>query len=507
MTLLFSSLLSALLLTLSFPKCALSFLAPLAFAPFFAALAMNRDRSLKSVFCCAYILGLVYHVACVYWISYVSFAGMLALSAFLALLFSLFMLGGYWLVKKGCGAFLTLPLAYLFFELLVSYLMTGFPWLLLSMTFARRTVFIQSADILGPHFLSFLLVLTSSALACAAAGKGKKAFLPLAAVALLWLMDASYGLYRIRELSKEEPKASATVSMIQLNLPPELKHDDKRDEQTMTDYLEATQKAAEGKDLIVWPETGVPGIYNDYGNTAILSLRKFRTEHKVPILCGLTWAEKVQGIIRFFNAAALLDNDAMLPEKRYYKKHLVIFGEYVPLEKYLPFLSLLTPIASSYSPGGRSHVVELKTRKGAVIKLGALICFEDVFPNSAREAAAEGAEILVNLTNDGWFMDSPGSYQHAALAVFRAVETRRELLRSSNTGITMLIDRLGREKACLTVDGKRVLVPGELTCEASAYPYRETVYTNFGDMGILLLGILLSALGFVFKSSGTVMVK
>ena len=161
----------------------------------------------------------------------------------------------------------------------------------------------------------------------AATGKGKKAFPPLAAVALLWLMDASYGLYRIGELSKEEPKASATVSMIQLNLPPELKHDEKRDEQTMTDYLEATAKAAEGKDLIVWPETGVPGIYNDYGNTAILSLRKFRVDHKAPILCGLTWAERIQGIVRFFNAAALLDNDAMLPEKRYYKKHLVIFGE------------------------------------------------------------------------------------------------------------------------------------------------------------------------------------
>lgn len=490
-----SAVLSALLLILSFPKFGLAFLAPAAFAPFFCALLKRRGRSFREGWIgealSAFLLCFLWYVGCVWWISYVTLAGMLALCAFIAFLFALFTLAALFLVRKGFPAALGLSLGYLFFELTVSYLFTGFPWLSLGYALYDRPVLIQAADLLGPHFLSFALVFVSGAIAELAVCEGKKRFASAAAAFLLWFLAAGYGAARIRVLDAEKPLKTFRASMIQLNLPPELKHDEQRDEQTLKDYLDATREAAKAADLVLWPETGIPGIYNDYANPAVDVLRAFRKEVPVPLLCGLTWAEKGSGgEIDFYNAAALLDNALMLPQERYYKKHLVIFGEYVPLERFLPFLKLLTPIASSYSAGERSHVLKLKKGK-ETFKLGALICFEDVFPNSAREAVEEGAEVLVNITNDGWFFDSPGPYQHAALARFRAVENRRELLRSANTGVTMLIDRLGREKARFTKDGKSVMVEGSFGCEASVYPERAAFYTAWGDMSVLVMAVLL----------------
>lgn len=508
MILFFSSILSAVLLTLSFPKFGFAFLAPIALAPFFSALLIRKEGTWKGVFFSAYLLALIWHVSSIWWLGYVSCAGMLALSAFLALLFAVFVLLAMYFVRKGFYPVLSFALFFLFYELTISYLFTGFPWLLLGMALQKNLLLIQTADIFGVHFISFLLAFTSATIAGIACNRRVKSFITLAVVLLLWTLSACYGFYRIRELGSETPIESLRVAMIQLNLPPELKHDESKDEDTLDSYLKATEKAAPESDLVIWPETGVPGIYNDYANPAIKVLRRFRTEVKVPLLCGLTWAEKdKQGKIQFFNSAALLDNSAMLPRERYYKKHLVIFGEYVPLERYLPFLKLLTPIPSSYTPGELSHVLNLKTEKGSTLKLGALVCFEDVFPNSAREAVKEGAEILVNITNDGWFFDSPGPYQHAALSSFRAIETRRELLRSSNTGITVLIDRTGREKALLSNDGKRVMVPGELICSANVYSPRETIYAKYGDLGLFVVAFLVFLIGLLFRNPKSVMVK
>ncbi len=503
------SLISAVLLTLSFPKFGFAFLAPVALAPYFCALLIRKEGTWKGVFFSAYLLGLVWHVASIWWLSYVSCAGMLALSAFLALLFAAFILLAVYFAKKGFCPALSFALFILFYELTVSYLFTGFPWLLLGMALHKNPLLIQTADTFGLHFISFLLAFTSASIATVARERSVRTFAVIASVILLWTLSACYGFYRMKELGSEEPVRSLKVSMIQLNLPPELKHDDSKDEETLDDYLKATEKTAPESELVIWPETGVPGIYNDYGNPALKVLQRFRTRVKVPLLCGLTWAEKDQttGEIRFFNSASLLDNSAMLPRDRYYKKHLVIFGEYVPLERYLPFLKLLTPIPSSYTPGTLSHVIDLKREDGAIFKLGALICFEDVFPEGAREAVREGAEILVNLTNDGWFFDSPGPYQHAALSSFRAVETRRELLRSSNTGVTVLIDRLGREKALLTSEGKSVMVSGELLCRADVYSPRETIYAKYGDLGLFVPAFLVFLVGLLFRNPKSVMVK
>jgi apolipoprotein N-acyltransferase len=164
----------------------------------------------------------------------------------------------------------------------------------------------------------------------------------------------------------------------------------------------------------------------------------------------------------YFNTAFLVGPDGRW-RQAYHKRDLVIFGEYVPLAAWLPFLKWLTPITGGWTAGDKAatfelerrpptlHVVEIQsptaaseTRASAIVRCAPLICFEDTFPGTARDSAQDDDDFLVNLTNDGWFGESAEQWQHAANAVFRAVENGLPLLRSANNGITCLIDRHGQ---------------------------------------------------------------
>ena len=491
-----TAILSAVLLTLSMAPYDFYFLAPFSLLPFFAALALSArfEFGFKREFLASWFFAFLFHLFTIWWISYVSVAGMLAVSIFLAFLMALFLALGVFLTRKGTPFCLALSGALLLYELLVSYLFTGFPWLSFGYALHKSLIPLQSAEIWGVHGLSFALVFLQAAFAAVICkGSFRKALGGIISAAFLWLLIFAFGAVRIYTLEKEAPQRTISAALVQLNLPPELKHDPSQDEQTLEDYLaQMRQLALENPDVIIWPETGVPGIYNDLANPACDRLRLLRREIKIPLLSGLSWAVKQKdGEVLFYNAAALLDNALMEPKKMYWKKHLVIFGEYVPLMKWLPFLKFLTPIAGYYSPGDRSHALPLELKSGAKVWLGALICFEDVFPEEARKAVTEGADILVNITNDGWFWGSPGPYQHAALARFRAVENRRALVRSANTGVSVAYDRLGREKEVLEKEGKRVLIKGNLLCQVDIFAAVLTFYNRCGDWPLLALGLLL----------------
>jgi len=169
----------------------------------------------------------------------------------------------------------------------------------------------------------------------------------------------------------------------------------------------------------------------------------------------------------------------------YDKMHLVIFGEYVPLEKYLPFLKLVTPIDGSYSSGKRAQLITVSV-SNQTVNFGSLICFEDVFGYLSRKMASRGADVLLNLTNDGWFKSSPEPFQHAALASFRAIETRRPLIRATNSGITTIIDRLGQTQEVLHKKEKYTELNGILYGKINIYKSSQTIYTRFGDWFLIL---------------------
>src|SRR5207249_930586 len=142
----------------------------------------------------------------------------------------------------------------------------------------------------------------------------------------------------------------------------------------------------------------------------------------------------------FFNASFLLNPRGELVAK-YHKRRLVIFGEYVPLERWLPFMKYLTPIGGSFTPGDQPVPFRLTQPQAFV---STLICFEDVFPHLSREYVEDDTDFLLNLTNNGWFDESAAQWQHAANAVFRAVENGLPLVRCANNGLTCWVDAQGR---------------------------------------------------------------
>ena len=187
---------------------------------------------------------------------------------------------------------------------------------------------------------------------------------------------------------------------------------------------------------------------------------------------------------KFYNSAYIIDRSGKTAGA-YHKTHLVPFGEYTPLISYFPFLAKLTAEGGDFS-AGREGYKPIKTDSGNV---GILICYEGVFPSITRENVQNGAQVLVNLTNDAWYDRTSAPYQHFSFYIFRAIETDRWLLRSANTGISAIIDPKGRVMTKTPIFTEEVL--------KGSYDMRDTktFYVRYGDWFVAVaLVVLLAAL-------------
>jgi apolipoprotein N-acyltransferase len=180
----------------------------------------------------------------------------------------------------------------------------------------------------------------------------------------------------------------------------------------------------------------------------------------------------------------------------------VIFGEYVPLVRWLPFMRHLTPIGSGFASGDRVVPFKMTTPR---VTMAVLICFEDTFPHLAPEYVQEDTDFLVNLTNNGWFGDSAAQWQHAASAVFRAVENGVPLVRCANNGLTCWVDEYGRLRQIFGLESKNVYGEGFMTTKipllAPGEKRARTLYNRYGDwFGWGCIGLSVSALALRFRA-------
>jgi apolipoprotein N-acyltransferase len=179
----------------------------------------------------------------------------------------------------------------------------------------------------------------------------------------------------------------------------------------------------------------------------------------------------------YFNSAFLVTPDGQLANV-YHKRKLVIFGEYIPLVRWLPLVKYLTPITGSFTPGDQPVTFALGDLR---VKAAPLICFEDMFPGTARVSARNDVDFVVNLTNDGWFGDSAAQWQHMANAVFRAVENNLPLIRCANNGVTCWIDASGRVREIFKDPTGSVYGAGALTVDIPVMGRAPTFYHRHGD--------------------------
>ena len=375
-------------------------------------------------------------------------------------------------------------------EMVLARIFGGFPWNLLGSSQYRMVPLIQIASRTGIYGVSFLLVWTS--LSFLSAGM---VILRTPAKRSAWVGEIIIpslvvaGLYAsayTQLLMPKPPQPHFTATLVQPSIPQTVIWDEKENDHRFRELIQLSEKALQEKTtLLIWPEAALPRMIR-YDAETFGAISNLAVTHKVWIIVGSDDMEPAgSGNPRdnnYFNSSFLISPRGNLVE-RYCKRQLVIFGEYIPLVKWLPFIKYLTPIDGGFTAGEAATPFHLGDTG---IQLSTLICFEDVFPQLAREYVTENTDFLVNITNDGWFGEGAAQWQQGAAAAFRAVENGVPLVRCSNTGLTCLIDANGRLLQIFKDAKGKIYGPGFLRVEIplnqpSNHRIR-TYYNQHGDV-------------------------
>jgi apolipoprotein N-acyltransferase len=335
------------------------------------------------------------------------------------------------------------PVVYVACELVVPYV---FPWYL-AITQAWVRPVIQIADLTGPLGVSFLLVLCNGALYDAWHGwrTTKRLPLPRLAVAVGILAAAlGYGLVRINQVSAARAAApKLKVGVVQANIGIHEKWAPRLAQTQLGVHQALSQRLEEqGAQLILWPESSYPFFFgrDQSQDWPLNDGRRAKRGFTTPLLFGSLTADTRTPYP--YNSALLLDRAGDV-RGIFDKNILMVFGEYIPYYEQLKFIKQWIPETSNWARGTDVSVFPLDTAAG-VVRLGPMICYEDIFPSFARRLAKRDPNILINITNDAWFGRTSEPYEHLALAVYRSVETRLDLVRAVNTGVSAFVDATGK---------------------------------------------------------------
>ncbi|MDD5680117.1 MAG: apolipoprotein N-acyltransferase [Candidatus Omnitrophica bacterium] len=485
----FLSLSSAALLVLAFPNFQISIFAWLALIPI---LYLIENSSAGKAFILSYLTGVFFFLGALYWLTYVSRLGYFILALYLALFFGLFGLFSNIFFKKFKNsryAFLLcliLPSLWVLTEFLRGTLLTGFPWCVLGYTQYKNPVLIQIADITGCYGVSFLIVMVNFVLysflifLLKKAPKEKIIFLNIQAVLLgiTILVFISYANYRFGE---REIDTGIRLSVVQGSIEQFKKWDPSYQNYIMVRYDTWTGEVARDKaELIIWPETAIPGFLDD--DEIRSYLKEVAEANEAPLFTGAITYKSGAEKDYYFNSAVLFTRSGDI-YRQYDKIHLVPLGEYIPFESRIPFFrnSINTEIGD-LTAGREFTTFDIKAKDGRSYKYAAIICFEDIFPDLARHFARGGADFLINITNDAWFKESGEQLQHAQASVFRAVENRVAVIRAANNGFSCLISPNGIiEDWVRDKDSGSIYAPGFKTFELKI-KRGKTFYSAHGDV-------------------------
>ncbi|MDR2727075.1 MAG: apolipoprotein N-acyltransferase, partial [Deltaproteobacteria bacterium] len=343
---------------------------------------------------------------------------------------------------------LLLGLGWFLLECLRNWLFTGFPWLPLAAAFVPWPTWIQACALFGAYGLGGLLA-GLSCLALAGLTERGNRLKALAGVQLILIPLLAFGLWRLEKPTPTDTDQEVCVALIQGNIDQNQKWDHNLLEHTLEVYTRLssslTGPSGQRPDLVIWPETAMPFDYREH--PLAKRLRTYSLEHNFWLLFGAPGWNRSSGTNKLFNRAYLIGPDGR-NQDYYEKEHLVPFGEYVPPWLDLPFLRPLLQDIGDFAPGRVVHPLSLTLRAGTktqgTLALGILICYETIFPELSRQRAADGAAILINISNDAWFGKTSAPEQHLQLSALRAVEQGRYLARGTNTGISAIVDPFGR---------------------------------------------------------------
>jgi apolipoprotein N-acyltransferase len=424
------ALLTAVLLILSVPRFDIAVLAAGALAPLLAAVA--RERSWKRRFLTGWLSGLVYWFGVCYWIQAVleQYGGLGVGGAWGSFLLFCVLKGLHTAVFSALagaaihGWYAIPAVAALWTGLERTHGPFGFTWFLLGNAGIDMSVPMRLAPLIGVYGISFVFAMLSVGIALLFLRRERKHLLWLLVLPLLYLLP--------KLPDAERPRQTAVA--VQPNVAEETEWTPALADRLQRRLVSLSLAGASeiSPQLIVWPEMPAPVYY--YEDEALRSrLATLAGTTGTHILAG-TVAHTTAGLVT--NSAVMVAPDGQLVD-RYDKVYLVPFGEYVP--DLFGWVNQITTQAGEFQPGSRVVVFPAGERR-----LGAFICYESVFPHFVRQFAAQGAGVLINLSNDGYFARSAAREQHLKIVRMRAAENRRWIVRATNDGITATVDPAGR---------------------------------------------------------------
>jgi apolipoprotein N-acyltransferase len=354
------------------------------------------------------------------------------------------------------GKFL-FPLVWVSFEFLRNYFpFGGFPWSNLAYSQSSFLSFLQILDLFGVYGILYVLVCVNVALA--EVWRDKRNSISCVGLAvLLVVISLVYGHFRRESLKSWADRPKMRVGLVQANIPQEQKWLEEKIGEIIRRHMRLTHTLENQKpDLIIWPEASYPAVMPPEFLESDLKIPEMKSL-QIPLLMGVVRYEgflpedpeeyeKPDRTFNLFNSAVLINPGGALAD--YYDKvHLVPMGEYVPF--HIPFLNTITPEAEDFTRGGGFRLMSLGRDSAPPVRFGVTICYEDLFPEISRAFAKQNPDFLVNLTNDGWYERSSAIFQHLDFSKFRAIETRRTMVRVTNTGVTAVFDLDGSTTATL----------------------------------------------------------
>ena len=363
------------------------------------------------------------------------------------------------------------------------WLFSGFSWNGLGVALHGQLTMIQAAEFTGVTGLSFavafsniIAVTTPLRLFLEAKEHQMRPHfdLTLTMVGVVGLL--AFGLHRIQVPSQSK---AVRVAAVQANVPQLQKFDPQFTRDIFERFKRLSEIAVRSEpppNLLVWPESSMPDAVRDQNGISYRFVNDFAASTKTDLMLGTLDFEDN----RDYNAALLVSNGGE-GFQIYRKIHLVPFGEYIPARKSFP---LFAAIAGTWVPGdfnrGTEHTVFALANPD--VRVAPLICFEDTVGDLVRHFVLNGANLLVDITNDGWFLQSSASQQHLATAIFRCVENRRPMIRSANTGVTCFVNEFGRVTQMLRDDTGNTFNEGVLTGEINVSQDRQlTFYARNGE--------------------------
>ncbi len=508
------SLLLGGLMPLSFAPFNLAMIAPFALV---GLLFLVQERSAKFSALLGVLFGFGMFSWGIWWIriSLIEFGGAPVIIGVLITFLLAFYLSFYYGILlfvlariRGSVAFkigIIFPLLAVILEWIRAELFTGFPWLALGYTLTdlpiSQLLFPEMGALMasfwvywlaGVLFVAIRIFLRIDIDSKAKETKGIRCVVRqlMPACCSMLLMGGALFVSSLWISQKvEKLEESLNVALLQGNIAQELKFNEAQYYEIIATYLRLTDVVAARADLIIWPETAIPSLYEMEGNLGE-HLRALSKNQQTQVMTGIFSGNGAT--VR--NSIITYSDEMRMYDQRYDKTHLVPFGEYIPFRSFLGLFSGMIEIPYSDLTAGKveQSPFEIQKKNGAALFAAASICYEAVFGNELRYQA-QTANFLVNVSNDAWFGDSIGPWQHFQIARARAIEAQREMVRATNNGITALIGKDGQVKALLPQFKEAVL-------EVNVISYAGmTTYAKLGDLFWGLLAVIGLVMGLFWQ--------